>query len=444
MHGIVAHMTPFSGIGPVALEQEARRIIRLLRDDFRLPDGGFAIDKIGGHLMPQHIFHDLGDFVPFLMYFGERELVTSQVQLFNRLAPGGILVSEYPSARMIHGLAKSYEYTDLLLGLAAYSSEAKMRAPTETALTTADAAIRIFDLEATPRSFYWVSLGVRIPIIDIRISTLIECYLELYALSGNEQYLRVAKNLYHALTGVPFFRRFGMFPDFALTGQWSHIPLRGRSWRSGAMHKSNTNTLFAFLDLYRATSDADILRTIRRMIDVIRHHMLTENGGVGERFDPQRPPQYAHLGASFSMIDFLCDIYMETKDGSDIALARTIADHWLSAQAPTGLFAVRGDSGVSFADSETDMIVALHKLFECTGDTKYLLSAESCLKGMLTHHGSRDYPISVNVRTGDVVDATQRTKFLCLFLKVIILRIELAKGKHIYTDKKLFELLKDR
>src|SRR4051812_5492138 len=100
----------------MSYSQEAKRIIDLLKKDFVFSDGSFFLEKEGEKIFPHHIHSDLGDFLPFFLYFGEDEFVEKQVTLYTRSLWRGLLVSEFPSFG-IKNLVKSYEYTDLLLGL---------------------------------------------------------------------------------------------------------------------------------------------------------------------------------------------------------------------------------------------------------------------------------------------------------------------------------------
>ena len=50
---------------------EARRIINLLKKEFLLVDGSLCLEKTGNIKRPFHVFHDLGDFIPFFPQLGQ-------------------------------------------------------------------------------------------------------------------------------------------------------------------------------------------------------------------------------------------------------------------------------------------------------------------------------------------------------------------------------------
>jgi predicted deacylase len=186
------------------------------------------------------------------------------------------------------------------------------------------------------------------------------------------------------------------------------------------------------------------MAALRKLIRGLRTHAI--DGGVLERFTPLSNGARVSLTASFSILDGLCDCAHFIPELSDdcLSVARGIADFWLLHQGATGLFPLYPGESESFIDSETDMSIALHKLTEVTGEPRYAAAAERCIDGLIRFHGSADYCLSVNVETGEVLNAGQRTKFVCLFLKVLILRIETSAGGTIFGNATLYELLKDR
>ena len=103
-----------------------------------------------------------------------------------------------------------------------------------------------------------------------------------------------------------------------------------------------------------------------------------------------------------------------------MSFAKEIASYWLKFQGKTGLLPLYPSGKESFIDSETDMSIALKKLYEITSDNKYKTASDLIFDGFVKHHGKFDYPLSVNVDTGELVNDTQRTKFLALALKLFL------------------------
>lgn len=432
---------------PLQYREEAMRIIALLKREFVMADGSLFLEKNGDAVRAFHIFPDFGDMAPFFLYFGEEEFVAGQAARYRASLKGGLLVSQFPSLG-IPGLVKSYEYTDLLLGLLAYLEAAPEDAERKRLLEEAVRAVRrCFLRGGALRSLYHPGLAFALPVIDTRDATLIECFTDLHQFTKDEGYLDDAQAVFGALLRTPFYKKYGLFADYEPAGPISALLLK-RSGKSAqaTLCKNTTNALFAFLALHTARPDSGAQAEIERILDAIDAHATTADGAIIERFVPGRAPEEGYLTASFPVLDFLCDLAFAVPSLRERSLrkARSIADYWLARQGATGLFPLRGGGRGSFFDSETDMTVALTKLSEVSGDRKYEDAAERCLRGIITHHGKLDYPLSVDIDTGAALETAQRTKFLCLFLKVLILKIEQGEEHTIFGTPALFNLLKDR
>jgi len=180
------------------------------------------------------------------------------------------------------------------------------------------------------------------------------------------------------------------------------------------------------------------------MVEAIKERAICERGGVIDVFRPKGEPSKSFLAPSFALLDFLCDFYVEFGRREDIELAKEVACFWIERQGKTGLFPLCGESKASFIDSETDMMIALEKLFELTGEKQIKQAQQKCWEGTMKWHAGNDFVLSVDIDSGKVLNFGQRTKFVSLFLKMIILKLEKLENKDIYKDLKLFNLLKDR
>ncbi len=197
------------------------------------------------------------------------------------------------------------------------------------------------------------------------------------------------------------------------------------------------------LALYSETKDENVLASIDKVINGIKSKLIVD-GGVSDFFVENQSNGVSTLTASFPIIDLLCDLYNETKNKEYISLAQNIADYWIGRQGKTGLFPLRSNMNESFFDSETDMCVALAKVFELTNDVKYKNSMDKCFNGIMEYHATNNYVLGVDINTGKVLNKSQRTKFIALFLKLLILKIRMNEGVNIYSDKILWNLLRDR
>jgi hypothetical protein len=426
-------------------ETEAQKVISIVKRDLLLPNGALGLERSGNKLRPFNIFSDLGDFLSFLLYFGEEEFIDKQIEILKKeLGSKGILVSQFPTLG-INGLAKTYEYTDLLLGLTDYYLYKRDEKSKKLLLEVADKAIEIFSLDSNPTSFYKVGLG-QLPVLDTRDGTLIECFLDIARATKEKKYIDVAKNIYKHLFNNSFYRKYHLLPTFT-TYQWLIPFLRGSKFhmfREAEICKNSTNTIFALHSLYKHTKDESVKDNIFKMIDGIRS-LANKSGGIYKTYNPKnKNKSIISLTPSFAMLDLLCDTYRLFRRGEDLAFARDIASFWLKQEGKTGLLPLISGKKDSFIDSETDMSVALIKLYEITGEDKYKSASERIFKGMIEFHGKLDYCLSVNIDTGNLVSDAQRTKFLTLFLKLLILKEKISEGESIYGNKSLFDILRDR
>lgn len=429
---------------PDFLEKEARRIIDLLKKDFLLKDGSLCLEKVGEKKRPYHIFSDMGDFFPFLLYFGELEFVGKQIEIFKNMLQDGLWVSEHPTWG-IKGLVKSYEYSDLLYGLMSFYEFNRSEENLHLLLENVDRATDVFCFSKQPSSFFLKSFGVHIPILDSRDGMFTELLVDLFDLTGEGKYLEIADNLFRELTAGGFYKKYHLLPNFCGRGiVGSAISLVKKDFFIKAeIMKYNTNCLHAFLALFKKTGDEKIRKQIENIIESVKRY-ATFGGGIAQFFTPGQAPKEAYLGSSFSIIDFLCDYYHCFKRREDLELAERIADFWIEKQGKSGLFPLYSGKRESFLDFETDMSVALSRLFELTGEDKYRKAVDDCVNGVLKWHGERNYILSVHTDTGKILNEGQRTKFVSLFLKLMILRIEQSKGKRIYSDERLLKLIEDR
>jgi hypothetical protein len=209
--------------------------------------------------------------------------------------------------------------------------------------------------------------------------------------------------------------------------------------------KNNTNPIFSFLELYKVDRDATIKSDIYKWVEATKKIMSSGKGGLYSSIEltGNNIKMDVDLTSNFAVIDVLCDCAWVFKEDRFLRMAREIADFWLSLQSSsTGLFPLTPKSKSSYLDSETDMIIALIKLYELTGEVKYKESAEKTFEGILQfHHAKRGYVLSVDINNGKILNPIVKTKFVSLLLKPFILFIS---GRDIYKTPWLHNLLKDR
>lgn len=426
---------------------EAQRIIDFLKKDFLLESGTFTLTKIEDYKQPYHIFPDLGDFLPFFLYFNEDKFIDKQIEIFKKTLVNNILISEHKTLGL-KNLAKSYEYSDLLYGLTDYYLSNKNDANKKLLIENIDTAIKIFSLDKKFNSFYLPKLKFHFPIQDSRDGMMIELFVDLYKIFKKDEYLKIAQNIFSNLVSQKFYKKHRIFSTFYTDNVFVKLLLFKKSFKkyfhSSEIMKNNTNTLFAFLSLYNVTKNEEILSHIDNIVDSIKNKASIDSSGIVKTFFPNKKNELAFLTSSFALLDFLCDLYFNLKQVKDLEFAKKIANFWIAQQGKTGLFPFYNGKNESYLDAETDMTIALFKLGELTGDEKYKIAAEKCFDGIIKYHGSKNYVLSVNIDTGELINNSQKTKFLALFLKLLILKREISKGNRIYHNEELFNLLRDR
>ena len=169
--------------------------------------------------------------------------------------------------------------------------------------------------------------------------------------------------------------------------------------------------------------------------------------------------------ANQAAIEVLLDIYNLTKNKKVLNLTVNIVNSWVNLAGKTGLipempFSVnlKGLSSIivnqsmkrgktSRLDSQTDFGIILLKLYELTGNEHFKTASEKIFNSIFTYHFSDKGIFEfVNVETGSNVNSSQiiETKMLTLLMKFPLLKLELSKGKKIFEDKLLRDVLRDR
>jgi hypothetical protein len=385
-------------------------------------------EKDGGRERP--LVDDLGDFLPFTDYFGRRDIGDRHIAFLE--ARGGELAYRY-----------AFDFTDMLLGLAwrlagPYADEASRRALARCA----DAFLaRHWDGQAV-RSYRFGPLAPAL--LSGQDTAFVEAFLELSDPTGDAAWASRAESLAAAFTAAPLFEASGLVPDTIARGKFAGLALsllRPESAGRARMVKANANLGFGFLEAKRrglAWANEPLEKLTRAILDGVR-----ENGGAPGNDLLPRATRTPDLLAAFSTIDFLCDAAALSGSGELLDAARGIANFWLAQQSPvTGLFPKKAGGKTTYVDSETDMSVALLRLWEHTGDDAHLSSAIRCVDGVHRFHfRERGLVLEVDVASGEVADPLLKGKFQALALKPLIYMID---GRRIIDSPELERLMRDR
>ncbi len=418
----------------------ARRFERL----YRGPSGLFGTEAdIHGHLTDSTpVLADFGDIQPFLWAIGKRNEALEQIHLADPFLVGGLV------ARGNQIFAADNH--DWLLGLVELA-----RLSGSTGLVNQAAAAgrelhrRLFRDGLAARS---VPLGEDRPRngppgLLVRTSPLgasyIELFVDLHVLTGDSWFLDEARRQARAWRTSPFFRRYGLFRRFEVIGFPLASAAGSRLSREPLVRlfKDNTNLIHSILALHRVAPEPLLEEMLGQWMEGFAAHFLND-GAVGLHLDRRLRCDAPSLKAAFSAIEVLCDGHTCFPERAVwLERASRIAAWWLARQWPCGLFPLTPGAPADHLDANVDMVVALLKLAERTGNDAFSQSAWTCARAVLDlHQRTGGYVLSVDT-DGRVVDGRVFVKYQGLVLKLALLP---APGGSIYADQGLFTLLRDR
>lgn len=405
----------------------------ILRSDGLLARG---LDD-AGRVNPLHCLADLGDYLPFLPLFGGDAFVAPHLAAVARALPDGLLPPQERRAGI--PVRTSYEYTDLLQGLFWAADRDPVALP--LARLVAERAIRLFHLGAGTCSVVPTALPWGLPALDTRDGMFLELFAGRDAIPGAA---RAVNGLRDELITIPAFCTHGLFPTFAPRGAARLLPRLRRAAGTYLFMKHNSNAAYGLLALAQH-GDGAARQALDRWTDAFLKRGVGDDGAVVHRarFTPNGFVDREEFATStHTAIDLLCDLAHAFGRDDCLAAARRIADRALAGRGRTGLFPLRRSAPDDDLDVQTDMIVALTKLHELSGDAVYGDAARVALDAVLAYHRRQDaLVLSVDVETGAVRDGAQKTKFIALFLKALHLALS---EKRIYADPALHALIADR
>lgn len=409
------------------LKAYAKDITELLRKNFLNNEGILIQGRVGEQIINNTIIDDFGDVAPFIALYGGEDVCKNHIDYIKKNINN-------------LGFDRAFAYTDLILGLVWYGRVGLLK----------DEAINLAISLAEQAENRWFNKGrvysmsyrgLTLPVTNGIDTTFIEVWTELYRQTKDEKYSRLATETYLYYSQIQKNNPTGLIPlhhtDSPL-GVILKTLYREKFDRINVM-KDNTNYLFGLLDMVRLGLS---MTQVKESFN-LAHNTLSSYARQNRLNNILSSDKTSDLLSSFSFIDVSCDAYQLFKEDKYLIPAVCLADSWLSLQMnQTGLFPRNYSSNVSYFDSETDMAVALIKLYECTGNFAYKAKAVELLKGILKYHRKREgYVLQVNIYDGSVFSESFKTKFVALLIKLLHI---LSEERNIYEDDELFMLAKDR
>jgi len=437
------------------LEREANDIILNIINKYTNKEG-FIVEKgdvLTGNVNKRNIIiEDLGDYIPFINQLGYKNFSSKQIKLTISFLEKRNYV--YKKNKV---LIRPYYNTDLILGFLEYYQQTKNQESLNAAKKIIQSWHKYFIKNNFVSAAYLNKINLNLPLTCSQGGGMyIELLSDLFKITKEKKYLALAKRLTDGWVNCPFFKNYGLFPNYHLFSFkiLKLFPDIKKRITNATLHKQNTNLIFSLLSLYLMTKNKDIKKALYKWFGSVKENLLTKEGGLYTNWNPIEKGKNINL-TNFHALEVFSDSSYFLMDKDLLSTAIKIGDFWIKQQSKeTGLFPLWTKSpkgqeskskpkNTSWLDCNTDMIIALMKLYELTRNKRYKESAELALEGVFKYHKKKyGYAKIVDYTNGKVIDPEFQTKTVTLFLKAIILFLN--KEKNIYKTNWLYKLLRDR
>lgn len=430
-----------------------------------LSDHGHLVaffDTVSGEVIDgRPIYEDFGDVAPFLIACGAGDIADREFSALKSELDSSFLYINPRRSRP--WMIKTYDWTDLLLGLLDYDK----CQPGSGAKELADSLLSIW-WGTFGKEDYISGRAIRVnskKAIAIPMSSLhdIGMFPELLVQRSNVQnetqsmdFLSIATKIVDSIVDDEFTKKYGIFPNYLNlcdrlspgVSKWFDCLFRSKKHATATtanLFKENTNALASVLAVWEMTGEPKYLKALNHWLDGCLKHMQTPSKMIAMGWNPKKGVIHPPTDHNFQFVDLMCDIYHQTGQERFIESAEAVANTWLQARGSSGFFPhhIEGRySELAMSDSQTDFSVALLKLSALTNNTSYSTAAEEVLQSiseyMYTGAGMANW---VDVHSGKALDGVCKTKFLVLSLKGWF---ALDNKEKIYKDPDFTALLSDR
>jgi len=381
---------------------------------------------------------DLGDYIPFLAYFGEIEFCEEHISKCSK----EIFNSSLPTQRedTLLGLLEFCRWTrnEISLSLAMsyvnflfsnYCFKGQIVIPADRYI---EHVFNIHRMKTTRNKMLKIGLKFLHSLLRTRASIprngiFIELLVDMYDLTRDKKYLFMAEDFASVWLRNKFFQKFGLFPSFRLNPFESKYVV---------LAKDNAAILNGLTALYATTLKNIYKDSILKWFEAV-HARCFDKSVYGRYCFGNEKREQLSLMYAFAVVDALCDAFFVLRESRLLSFAEEIAKFWIDLQSKIGLFPMTEQSHISHQDYTNDFSISLWRLYELTGKNHYLESSERAMEGLFKFHA---FNLKVDYQFGGIVDASIIPKYVFLMSKPIILLEE----KAIYKNKKIFKLLRDR
>lgn len=382
------------------------------------------------------LLDDFGDVSPFLIQYGEKELVKNHFDNSKPFIEGGLFC--------YNNEIKLFDNHDWLLGLIDAYRQTNDDVYLSTAIEAVETLINDFLIDGIliDKKISFKNLDCFLGKANPYNGGYVELLLELYLVTTNKYYLELSEKIIRAWAETPYFISEGLFPYIASQRfRFLNPVFKYRSLVAARLFKSNTNLIYSIISLYELTDSNEwkyiLVKWLsgfeRLMFDDGKVNMIVPHFGV---------PKLNDLKAGFSAFDILCDLYkVNIAKEKTLFMATKIADYWIDLQWDNGLWPISEGRNENHIDANIDLAVALTKFYSITKNTKYWEAYLRAKKGLFKNHYTQfGYVMSVN-KKGDCINSEIKVKYQSLFLKLTFFP---ETPVDVYDDELLKKLIRDR
>lgn len=414
-------------------------------------------------------YEDLGDYLPFLIYFKRINLANKETEKAIKY----LIKSKYVYHKSGNLLTRSYDQQDLIFGLL-LASQINPELLKETEKTINIWSDIFYNKNLSVASLTKIPfteinlpkfLRFKIPIVSLEgHGMFIELYTLLYEKTKNKIYLNKAKEIYEELKINSNFKELKFFPfhvpkTFFTKIFFKYYKKLSKKNKEFQLLKQNSNTFLGILRLYLNLEgeEKEILKKeIKEIIDNwIDNYYDKEKGVFYTNYDHNSKKKSANL-TCFHIIDILVTLYLILKEKKYLNHAENITDSYIKFQSKKSgllpfyhplvdpeIITLNINKGVDWLDCEVDFCISLLRLYQITQKQVYKIVAFRIISGIIKYHKQKfGYAGAVDINTGDIIVPEYSVKNTGLILKIFIAMKETENINKLNNN--IYYVLQDR
>ena len=428
------------------------------------------------------IIDNFDDIIPFLEYFGKKNIIFSQLDLLENIS--------YEKELSMGGVIYSYKIDEYLGGLNhIFKSLNSIKAKnllenaiykTKKYFIYNNNISDIYDIQNKKKSRFYSSWS----------AGLLETFLEIDTKNfGRNENIKLVESILKNWINDRFYKKYNIFPFRSstnkiyycleyLNNQFNHLCgefpsriterdsrlkkylldneiifkykiLSNRFLNSGhwsQLMKSNTTPVFTMIELYKLTKNEYWRLQVNLWIESAIEKFIDKEFIPYTYWYTSNKKRIPSLVSGFIFIDVLCDAFMFVKkERKWIDIAVKISQKCLSWSWENNLIPMGPHTNFNHIDGQIDFSISIRKLSEIIGDNKLRNHSFTIVEEVLNSHNSEEGFYTHIYKGGGVKYIGENTidpKYNGLLLKGLVHLEE--KNKNIYDSEKLIDLFKDR